>query len=304
MDYGDQTIKAGTYFFFQFQIDEDDYCSQFLISRDSISQNRAEASKEKVHLLNPMVELIVLSDSLESKANDFFIKFDLVILLDQHYQTVVQVNKICRKFKIRFQAGGVYGCIGYAFFDFNNYSFLIAKSSESKSETIIENLDLDEESEPAKKKIHSDNGTHQIVTLDTDEDKKINKNVRFLSFEQTINVDMSSKRFIRRRFVIPSAYYIIRALLRMDKNSYTTEELAQQWKKELKESCQSEPTQTITESDLKYFVGKALNPVCAITGSVIGQEAIKALSQNDLPFKNIFVYSAIEGAGFVLDLDI
>lgn len=63
-------------------------------------------------------------------------------------------------------------------------------------------------------------------------------------------------------------------------------------------------------------------PVCAIVGSIIGQEAIKvnhkpmtstnnkstngeffqSLSQNDAPLKNIFIYSTVESAGFVCDL--
>lgn len=95
-----------------------------------------------------MVELNVLTESLNEKPDYFFKNFNLVILIDQKYELVSRVNKICRKYEIRcvfflslcllnfilniynysffrFQAGGVYGWIGYAFFDFNNHLFLL-----------------------------------------------------------------------------------------------------------------------------------------------------------------------------------
>lgn len=72
-----------------------------------------------------MVELVILTDSLEEKSNDFFRAFDLVILIDQKYSLVNKVNTICRKLGIRFQSGSVFGWIGYAFADFNNHEFLL-----------------------------------------------------------------------------------------------------------------------------------------------------------------------------------
>lgn len=94
-----------------------------------------------------MVKLNVLTESLETKPDNFFKDFDLVILVSQKYDLINRVDKICRKFKIllvfflifliyilnkffifknfRFQAGGVYGWMGYAFFDFNNHLFLL-----------------------------------------------------------------------------------------------------------------------------------------------------------------------------------
>lgn len=123
-----QATHLKTYFFF------------FLISIwiDFFNQ-RAEASSENVHLLNPMVHVTVDIDSVVNKSEDFFVQFDLVILMDQDFNTANHINKICRKHKIRFlilknflnschlrfQAGGVFGWIGYGFFDFNNQFFLL-----------------------------------------------------------------------------------------------------------------------------------------------------------------------------------
>jgi len=43
----------------------------------------------------------------------------------------------------------------------------------------------------------------------------------------------------------------------------------------------------------------ALSPVCAITGGVLAQEIIKAVSQRDAPHNNFFFYNGIESSGLV-----
>lgn len=72
-----------------------------------------------------MVQVNIEDGSVGSKLEDFFKKFDLVVLIDQDFETTNKIDKICRKNKIRFQAGGVFGWIGYGFFDFNDHIFLL-----------------------------------------------------------------------------------------------------------------------------------------------------------------------------------
>jgi molybdopterin/thiamine biosynthesis adenylyltransferase len=72
-----------------------------------------------------MVEVNVNAEQISAMPESFFQRFDLVILIDQDYNTTNAVNKICRKHKIRFQAGGIFGWIGFAYFDFNNHTFLM-----------------------------------------------------------------------------------------------------------------------------------------------------------------------------------
>ena len=43
----------------------------------------------------------------------------------------------------------------------------------------------------------------------------------------------------------------------------------------------------------------ALSPVCAITGGVLAQEVIKALSKHDAPHNNFFFFNGMEGSGLV-----
>jgi len=43
----------------------------------------------------------------------------------------------------------------------------------------------------------------------------------------------------------------------------------------------------------------ALSPVCAITGGILAQEVIKAVSQRDVPHNNFFLYNGLETSGMV-----
>jgi len=43
----------------------------------------------------------------------------------------------------------------------------------------------------------------------------------------------------------------------------------------------------------------ALSPVCAITGGILAQEVIKAVSQRDVPHNNFFFYNGLETSGMV-----
>jgi len=42
-----------------------------------------------------------------------------------------------------------------------------------------------------------------------------------------------------------------------------------------------------------------LGPVCAITGGVLAQEIVKAISQKDEPISNLFVFDPVYGTGVV-----
>ncbi|KAI1719714.1 thiF family domain-containing protein [Ditylenchus destructor] len=292
------------------EVTTNDLCSNFLVSNESIGNNRAEASRQRTQVLNPMVELVILPDSLEKKSNDFFRAFDLVILIDQKYSLVNKVNTICRKLGIRFQAGSVFGWIGYAFADFNNHEFLLPKPKVADYSTLDDDDDdmvSGSGDEPAtkKQKINGGNGAHTVatVTLEDESEQKIRQKVAFSSFDQTFNVDWSSKRASRRtKSLIPQTYFQVKALLELlDKDEHITiETLVFKYKEILQQAGRDDSN--INSDEISYLLDPQLNPVCAIVGSIIGQEAIKAISQNDPPLKNAFFYSALDTSGIVCDL--
>lgn len=286
-------------------ISDADRHSQFLISPNDRG-NRAQASIERLKQLNPMVQVNVENGSISSKSEDFFKNFDLVILVDQNFDITNKIDKICRKYKIRFQAGGVFGWIGYGFFDFNDHIFLVPKPKEAQIiQSILDDVDERIEDISESKKLRTEDGNIQTFTLE-DEDAKIKKNVLFPSFEQTFDIKLGMKKLLRRRFSLPSTYYIIRAFMQIMKekngDDYTKDEVIKKWKKELEEACLEESKQKFTVDDFALFTKPALNSVCAIVGSVLAQEAIKALSQNDAPLKNIFLYSPVDSSGTVCEI--
>lgn len=60
------------------QVTEESRQAQFLIPVSALGQNRAKASLERAQALNPMVEVRADTDNVESKPDDFFLKFDAV----------------------------------------------------------------------------------------------------------------------------------------------------------------------------------------------------------------------------------
>ena len=124
------------------EISGNDSLSQFLISPTTTKANRAQASYDACHRLNPLVELSVKAEGLRNRDRTFYSKFTLVVLIDQDFDIIDQANSACREFGVayvailshfynrktaifRFIACGVFGWAGFGFFDFSNREFLM-----------------------------------------------------------------------------------------------------------------------------------------------------------------------------------
>lgn len=100
-----------------------DFSSQFLASHDSVGLNRAEASLFRAQALNPMVEIIVDKENVSEKSDEYFHRFDVVILIEVPTPILVRVNNICRLKGIKYFAGDVWGMNGYVFTDLQEHEF-------------------------------------------------------------------------------------------------------------------------------------------------------------------------------------
>uniref|UniRef100_A0AAF5PSR5 THIF-type NAD/FAD binding fold domain-containing protein n=2 Tax=Wuchereria bancrofti TaxID=6293 RepID=A0AAF5PSR5_WUCBA len=290
----------------------DDYCSQFLLQRGSEGKNRAEASRQKCQLLNPNVELHVDTGDISEKDEKFFTNFDLIILVDQKYAVINQINKICRNARKPFIAGGVFGWIGYAFFDFTGCSFLVTVP-KVRTGDILEDDSVGDHSSPAKKrrigsevengKGGEENKTSVNVVLDDDE--KVHMTFSYPLWDDAWNVDWTHKRLIRKaKQILPRSYFPVRVMLRLQDSNDTVEQekFIEMWKKELEQCNHMLDDEYFNVKYFSHFVGPQLSPTCAIVGAHIAQEAIKALSQKDDPLRNVFFYSAIDTSGIVCHL--
>ncbi|KAK5975464.1 ThiF domain-containing protein, partial [Trichostrongylus colubriformis] len=181
-------------------VSKDDIDSNFLLESGSIGQNRAKASYEKVQALNPMVRVELAEFDLKSMDLDFVSRFTLVVLCDQLYDDIVLWNERCRKLNVGFIACGVFGWMGYSFYDFNNHLFLSAveKKQEAMGEegaigisypNVLEAVDIDSE----------DNFEKKVL--------------QYPCFNDAFNVDWSKKQLIRKsRRLIPSSYFPLKGM--------------------------------------------------------------------------------------------
>lgn len=104
-------------------VSELDFCSQFLTPHDSVGVNRAEASRARAQALNPMVDITIDKDNVNDKTDDYFYRFDVVILIEAPTATLVRVNNTCRMEGIKFFSGDVWGMHGYSFVDLQEHEF-------------------------------------------------------------------------------------------------------------------------------------------------------------------------------------
>lgn len=100
-----------------------DFNSQFLVPHDKIGVNRAEASLMRAQALNPMVEIIVDKEHVIKKPDEYFHRFDVVVLVEVPTSIAVRVNNTCRLKGIKFFTGDVWGMNGFAFTDLQEHEF-------------------------------------------------------------------------------------------------------------------------------------------------------------------------------------
>ncbi|CAJ0589876.1 unnamed protein product [Cylicocyclus nassatus] len=269
---------------------QDDLESNFLLENDSVGQNRARASSHKAQALNPMVKLEILETSVSNMTIDFVSKFTLVVLCDQKYPDVVFWNGKCHERNVGFIACSVFGWMGYSFFDFNNHFFSSAPVTKkdavcdgdgAASSSFLNAIDVDAENVIERKKFS------------------------YPTIEEAFNVDWSKKQYVRKsRRLIPCSYFPLKAMLRAQKEEKLGDDeetnvkvLGELWTEEVLKANHELENQTVQADTFEYFFGPQLSPVCAIVGGLAGQEAIKAMSENERPLQNIFIYSALDSSG-------
>lgn len=105
-------------------VGEADFCSQFLAPQSAIGQNRAEASLIRAQALNPMVEIVIDKDNVADKPDEFFHRFDVVVVIGASTPTLIRINNACRLKDVKFFAGDVWGMHGYTFADLQEHEFV------------------------------------------------------------------------------------------------------------------------------------------------------------------------------------
>jgi len=262
-----------------------DATSQFLAPRDTVGQNRAEASLQRLQQLNPMVKVSADKGKTQDKDAEFFKKFDVVVATNCSKEELLRINSICRSEKILFYAGDVFGFYGFSFMDLVSHEYVeeVTETKETKDD------------EPAAKK--------QKVETET---KSVKKEMAFVSMAETMKVDWSSELYSRRVKRMDPSFFLLQVLFEFQseagrKPTPSTKVEDVEKLKKLRDSVLEQmkiPVTKVGDSMLDMLFGE-LSPVCAIVGGVMAQEMIKAISNKDAPHNNYFFYNPEQSCGVV-----
>nr|Q17820.1 RecName: Full=SUMO-activating enzyme subunit aos-1 [Caenorhabditis elegans] len=261
-------------------------------SVDNSKMTKWAASYNFLYNLNRNVKLFIVEEDVlsknDSEIEEYLTKFTLVVVLDESYERTAKVNNICRKHHIRFISGAIYGWIGYAFFDFDGHAYLVkAKSPDCLNE---------EESETGK--------TSTVVTVD---EEFVLETFSYPSFVETLNSDFTAKKIVRKcKRIVPTSYFLVKSMLRASSENKLTgvtendiEKLIPIWNEEVAAGNHTIDMQPVQPDRFDHLFGPNFGPTAACVGGVIGQEAIKSISEGKNPLRNLFIYTGFESTGFM-----
>lgn len=264
-------------------VSREDMCCQFFVQNNDIGFNRAEKSLEGIQLLNPMVKVIASSVDISSCEESFFDDFDVVCLTNCSSKDAQRINVICHSKDKLFFLGDVFGFYSYMFADLNEHEYaedVQAKPAKS---------DDKESGEPLSKKTKMD-----TVTV---------KNVcSFKRFADTLSVSWEY-RSVKKT---PITHFIIRVLQKFvdihgRKPSCVTADDDKVLLDKLRPDVLASMgvSESLIADDFYDHCFGELSPVCAVTGGILGQEIIKAVSRRNRPHNNFFFYNGLIGEGKV-----
>ncbi|XP_031635751.1 SUMO-activating enzyme subunit 1 [Contarinia nasturtii] len=257
-------------------VSQSDFCSQFLVSHDSIGQNRAEASLFRAQALNPMVEIVVDKENVCEKPDEYFHRFDVVILIEVPSSILVRVDNICRLQGIKFFCGDVWGMNGYSFTDLQEHEF---------AEEITKYKVLSEENQKQKRETVKSN---------------IKRTLAFPPLQDVFDFDFNAPFFTRKLKRTGPAYVTTKILQRFrdtekrDPNPATRNDDLQKLF-----AIRDEIAKGLVPDSAFVHVFAQVSPVAAIVGGELSQEVIKAVSQKEPPHLNVFLFDPVKCCGFV-----
>jgi len=127
-----------------------DLSGQFFLNEEDIGKNRAQASLNKIQQLNYYVNVdtALLDQNLpkeEAEIDKILKGYTLVILSETDYETLVAINKYCRKNHIHFITTDLYGPFSRVFNDFGDEFVVIDKNGEEVQEVMLGKITNEEQ---------------------------------------------------------------------------------------------------------------------------------------------------------------
>lgn len=236
-----------------------DFASQFFVPTTEEGKYRAEASLLRAQALNPMVELIADTGNLSDKDEEFFKKFNVIVITEASIKEQVRIDNICRQNKIKFFSADMWGMFGYSFADLQEHEF---------AEDIIKHKVISKPNEKVK--------TEPVTTT-------TKRSLKFPSLESTLDFDYKSAYFTKRMKKSGPAYVVMKILQKF-REEENRDPLPAHRDEDIKKLLAIRDS--ISSADLIpdiYFehVFGQISPSSAILGGAVAQEVIKTVSQKD-----------------------
>jgi len=254
---------------------EHDVLTQFFLPKDAVGKNRAESSVANAQKLNPMVSVMTETSAIVDKPDSFYQDFSVIVTIGCDRNQVLRLNRLARLNGIPFFAADVYGFSSFMFSDLGEHEY--------KKEVIT----------PATKQ------TPEVV-------KVVDGILRYVPFQDLLNLDWNMEELAKRvKKMNPSFFtlFVIWEFIATHKRRPDPSQRKDDYQELL--TCRDDYADKHGISKEKipdeYFenVFGELPPVAAITGGVIAQEIVKAISHKDVPLINLFAYNFVAGTGYV-----
>lgn len=267
-------------------VTQDDICAQFLVPRDQIGQNRAEASLARTQNLNPMVKVTADTTAVADHPDEYFHDFEAICATKCSYDQLLRLDGICREKGIKFFCGDVFGFFGFTFADLQTHEFA-EEVTEFKPAAFVD--------EPAAKRTKVEPVKTTVKRTET-----------FVPLKDALGVDWKSESYAKKVKKSESSYFLMKILFkfRAEKKRDPAPESRESDIEELKRIRDEElpsmgiPLEKVPDHLLSMLFAE-VSPACAIVGGVLSQEIIKALSQHEAPHNNMFFFNPERNLGHV-----
>lgn len=267
------------------KVTSEDLSSQFFLSKDDVGSYRLDAARNRILDMNPRVNVTLDNDTFNSKNQEYFSNFDLVIGTQLSGDEMTQLNRITRHFNIPLYTAGSNGLFAYIFVDLIQFDSEEKKIKSSRSTDIgkvssnaeIINVQVHQDEEDATK-------FYEVITT-RNYYKSFGSMIQTATLEGKLN-----RRQIKR---LSSAVPLTLALL----SGAPPQSVKDLHGKALKVCQQLKvPESVLSDSYVEQFFNQAgveFSPVAAVIGGAVAQDVINILGKRQAPLNNFIIFDGI-----------
>ncbi|BFZ53898.1 E1 ubiquitin-activating protein aos1 [Savitreella phatthalungensis] len=245
----------------------EDLSARFLARPSELGKPRAEAIAERARELNPRVNITTDVRAIADVDDAFIAEFECVVALDQDYDTLERLDRVCRDAGKAFYAAECPGFYGYCFADLGSHDF------------VVEQEELDRLTGERKKK-----------TISMHEDFPPLKTAFASNFATKLRPKMLKK-------VMPLLPCFLTLLKWRSAHggASPTDDDATAFEAEVHKTASGLglPDGHVAEENITAFLrnlGCELSAVVSVVGGVLGQDVLNTLSRRELPLQNMLVF--------------